>query len=188
MKTLINTLLIFCFSLSCIASDKQQNHIDSATGIASWEIYSHGVTFSVTQILPEQAKAFYVNRGFSLKQIKSYASSCIYMTVLRNDKASGTVHFIKKNWSVSFNGKQRPILSVDKWMQQLKKHNVKKSALLAFRYAQFPPEQEFEPGGDWNQGMLSIDLSPGNQFDLIARWDINGETFKAKLQGVKCAK
>ena len=188
MKILINALFIFCFSLSSIAGDKQQNHIDSATGIASWEIYSHGVTFSVTQILPEQAKAFYINRGFELKQIESYTSSCLYMTVMRNDKAPGTVHFYKSNWLISFNGKQRSILSVDKWIQKLKKHTVKKSALLAFRYAQFPPEQEFEPGGDWNQGMLSMGLPAESQFDLIARWDIDGKTFEIKLRGVKCAK
>lgn len=188
MKILINTLFIFCFSLSCIAGDKQQNHIDSATGIASWEIYSHGVTFSVTQILPEQAKAFYINRGFELRQIESYTSSCLYMTVMRNDKAPGTVHFVKKNWFVSYKGKSHPLLSVTQWIKKLEKNNVKKSALLAFRYAQFPPEQEFEPGGDWNQGMLSIGLPAESQFDLIARWDIDGKTFETKLQRVKCAK
>ncbi|MFV1984048.1 MAG: hypothetical protein ACC657_10960, partial [Thiohalomonadales bacterium] len=69
-----------------------------------------------------------------------------------------------------------------------KDSGVKKSALLAFRWAQFPPEQEYKPGGDWNQGMLSIGLPSKSIFDASALWDINGTKFKAELAGVECAK
>lgn len=189
MKNIIQLLVIGFLSFPCFAeTPPQSTHVDPETGAATWETDAHGVHFSLTQILPEQAQAFYVNRGFTLAQIAPYTSSCVYMTVLRNDNAPGTIHFISNNWSVSVNGKPHPLVSVDTWLQRLAKKKIKQSALVAFRWAQFPPEQEYEPGGNWNQGMLSVGLPPGRRFDVIARWDIDGKGYEAKLQGVECAR
>jgi len=188
MKNIILASVIGLFSLSCFAETIQSTHIDSATGAGTWRIHAHGVSFSLTQILPEQAQAFYVNRGFTLKQIESYTSSCVYMAVLRNDNAPGTIHFIRNNWSILIDGKPHSLVSVDNWVQKLTTDNTKNSALVAFRWAQFPPEQEYETGGDWNQGMLSVGLPSGTQFDAIARWDIDGKAYETKLQGVRCGK
>lgn len=185
----INILIIgLFFSFSCLADSQQSKHVEKTTGITTWEINTQGVNFSLTQILPDQAKAFYVNRGFTVAQTESFAVSCVYMTVMRNDKAPGKIHFIKSNWTVLANKKPHPLISVDAWLKTLKKQKVNNSALLAFRWAQFPPEQEFEIGGDWNQGMLSIGLPAESLFDLIVRWDINGKEYKTTLRGVKCAK
>lgn len=194
MKNFITVSIVsLAFSLSCFASAVQINQVqtkqvDPSTGITTWATKSHGVSFSLTQILPEQARAFYVNRGFTLAQAEPFATSCVYMTVMRNDKAAGTVHFIKKNWSVIADKNPHTLVSVDSWIKRLGKEKVKKSALIAFQFAQFPPEQEFEPGGDWNQGMLSIGLSPSSFFDLIVRWNIDGKAYETKLEKVQCAK
>ncbi len=189
MLNFINASIIGLFiSFSSFADSPQSKHIDKTTGITTWEINTQGVLFSLTQILPDQAKAFYVNRGFTLEQTESFASSCVYMTVMRNDNAPGTIHFIKSNWTVLANKKPHPLISVDAWLNKLKKQKVNNSALLAFRWAQFPPEQEFEVGGDWNQGMLSLGLPAESLFDLIVRWDINGKKYRTTLQGVRCAK
>lgn len=188
MKIIIQTLVIVFFSLPCFAETPQLSRIDSDTGAGTWEIDAQGVHFSLTQILPEQAQAFFVNRGFTLKQIEPYTSSCVYMTVVRNDNAPGTTHFISNNWSVLVDGKPHPLVSVNSWLQRLTVNGANKPALIAFRWAQFPPEQEYEPKGNWNQGMLSVGLPPGSQFDVIARWDIGGKSYEAKLQGVQCAR
>ncbi len=187
MKIIITGLLIGHFSLSCQAGTPQSTQIDSDTGAVTSKIQVHGVSFSLTQLLPEQVLAFYVNRGFTIKQIDSYASSCVYMTVLRNDNAPGTIHFISHNWKVLVDGKPHSLVSVDNWEQQLTTKNTSKAALVAFRWAQFPPEHEYEPGGDWNQGMLSIGLPASSQFDIIARWDIEGKNYEATLRGIHCA-
>jgi len=188
MKEMIIISAIIFFSSSCFAETPQNSRINSATGAGTWETHANGVHFSLTQILPEQVQAFYVNRGFTLSQIEPYASSCVYMTVLRNDNAPGAIHFISNTWSAIVDGEKHTLVSVDKWVQHLTMNNTKKSALVAFRWAQFPVEQEYEPGGDWNQGMLSFGLPAGSQFDAIARWDIDGEAYEAKLQGVQCAR
>lgn len=188
MKKVMIAAAMSFYSLSCFAAIAQTPQVNPVTGAASWEINEHGVNFSLTQILPQQAQAFYVNRGFTLKQIESYTSSCVFMAVLRNDNAPGTIHFVRKNWSVLVDGKSHHLLSVDDWLQRLTETNIKKSALIAFRWAQFPSEQKYEPGGDWNQGMLSVGLPPGSVFNLIARWDIDGKPYETKLQEVYCAK
>jgi len=188
MKEIIIALALVLISLSCFAETAQNTHIDSKTGAKTWNIFEHGVYFSLTQILPQQGQAFYVNRGFTLKQIETYISSCVYMTVLRNDNAPGVIHFISNNWSVLTDGKQHSLVAVDKWLQRLTTESTKKSALVAFRWAQFPPEQEYEPGGDWNQGMLSIGLPSDSQFDITARWDVDGKESETTLRGVQCAK
>jgi len=184
--TLVAVFLFEFLSLDCLAESKQTHTTNSISGAETWQTHTSGVTFSLTQILPDQARAFYVNRGFTLAQAESYATSCIYMTILRNDKAPGVVHFELQNWSIGVNGKTSPPINVENWLDRLKKEGVKKSALIAFRWAQFPPEHEYQPGGDWNQGMMTTGLPAGSQFDVIARWDINGRPYEGVLKNVRC--
>ena len=188
MKYIITASMIGVLSFAIHAATPQKQHTDSITGAKTWETQVDGVHFSLTQILPEQAKAFYVNRGFSLEQIKSYTSSCVYMTVLRNDNAPGDIHFVSNDWSILVNNKPHQLIPVSQWVKRLSTTGAKKSAIIAFRWAQFPPEQTYKPGGDWNQGMLSIGLPPNSKFDVIAKWDIAGKEYKAKLTEVQCAK
>jgi len=187
MKIIILLLAFSLYSMPSLAATSQKHTVNSVTGAETWQTQAHGVHFSLTQILPEQLQAFYVNRGFTLKQIEPYTSSCVYMAVLRNDKAPGTIHFISNSWQVFVDGKAHPLVSVKTWMQRWEKNSIIKSAQIAFRWAQFPPEQEYQPGGDWNQGMLSIGLPAGNRFDIVARWDIGNKAYQTKLQGVQCA-
>jgi len=188
MKYIIIASMVGLFPFSIYADVPQKRHIDPVTSAITWKTHVEGVYFSLTQILPEQAKAFFVNRGFSLEQIESYTSSCVYMTVLRNDSAPGDIHFIRNNWLILVKNMPHKLVPVSEWVKRLSTTGAKKSAVIAFRWAQFPPEQEYKPGGDWNQGMLSIGLPPGSIFDVIAKWDIADKEYEAKLAEVQCAK
>lgn len=170
------------------AANKQVHTTDPQTGIESWSNKQHGVTFSLTQILPDQARAFYVNRGFTLEQIEPFAMACIYMTVLRNEDAAGVISYVQQDWSIVSEEGTSPPIKISDWMGRLKATGAKQSAMIAFRWAQFPPEQQYEPGGDWNQGMLTTGLPPGSSFDAIARWRLNGKIYENQLTGVRCAK
>ena len=192
MKNSKAMVIIILLTLFVSVASAQKSPTEQVSAISTWNTHFKGVYISLTQILKEQAQAFYVNRGFSLEQIEAYASSCIFMAVMRNDTAPGIVHFNSNNWSVLTDGKEHSRLSVDEWLHRLSTESFEtgipeKGALVAFRWAQFPPEQEYEPGGDWNQGMLSLNLSPGSQFDLLMRWDIAGKPFKTRMTGLSCA-
>jgi len=182
------TILFGLVSVNPQAWAGQVHTINPQTGAETWETHAHGVTFTLTQLLPDQVRAFYVNRGFTLEQIEPYALSCVYTAVLRNDKAPGVVHFILHDWSVITDAGSHPPMKTVDWLNRLKQAGAKKPALIAFRWAQFPPEHEYEPNGDWNQGMLATGLAAGSKFDVIARWDIADKTYEMGLRGVRCAK
>ncbi len=187
-KCRVLALLAFflCFAIPLQA--KQTFVVDPASGAETREIHTNGVIFSLTQLLPDQVRAFYVNRGFTLPQTEAYATACVFMTVLRNEKAVDAIHFILQDWSIVTKGHSKPPMKVEDWVDVLAKEGVKKPALIAFRWAQFPPEQSYEPGGDWNQGMLSTGLPAGSSFDIIARWDMAGEIYEGVLHDVHCAR
>ncbi|MCU7934281.1 MAG: hypothetical protein KZQ99_05290 [Candidatus Thiodiazotropha sp. (ex Dulcina madagascariensis)] len=180
-------LLLLALLLLSSVSSAQTRTVDPASGVVTWETRVHGVTLSLTQILPDQARAFYLNRGMTAEAIESYANACVYMTVLRNDEAPGVVHFRLADWSVVSGDRSRPPIGVDEWLARLEAYALTKAALIAFRWAQFPPEQAYQPGGDWNQGMLTTGLAANADFDLVARWDVAGEPYEGVLRHVRCA-
>ena len=159
--------------------------VDPETGAATYEIQAQGVSVSLTQLLPDQVRAFYVARGFDLADADVFADACVYMTVLRNDTAPGEIDFRLSDWEVRHNEEVRPLPPLDDWLAQWTARGVPDSARLAFRWAQFPSEQTYAPG-EWNQGMLATGLPPGSRFDLIARWRIADQTYEVKLDDVHC--
>lgn len=189
MKLLLGVYLSF-LSLQAISAPAlvvPVHKLDAVTGAQSWEIKKHGVVLYMNQLLPDQLKAFYSSRGFTQDQIAAYVNSCVFMTVLRNESAGAAIHYQTKDWRIVQNVTEQPLKSVDVWVQEYEKSQIKNSARIAFRWAQFPIEQKYEPGGDWNQGMLSLGVQSGD-FDLIARWKSNNKPFQITLRGMSCAK
>ena len=168
-----------------MAQAGQEFRKDADTGAETWSTQAHGVTLRLTQILPDQARAFYINRGFSAEAVEPYATACVYMTVLRNDASPGAVGFALKDWRIREKGEERPLKPVEEWMAQWQQKGLPEPARIAFRWAQFPTEQEYELG-EWNQGMLAVDLPPGSRFDLVARWQVSGTSYEGVLTDVRC--
>lgn len=158
---------------------------DADTGALTWETRAHGVVVQLTQLLPDQLRAFYVARGFELADADVFAGACVYMTVLRNESAAGELSFRQADWEVRLDGDARPLPPVDEWLATWQARGVPDPARLAFRWAQFPPEQSYARG-EWNQGMLATGLAPGSRFDLIVRWTVAGQTYEGRLDDVRC--
>jgi hypothetical protein len=159
---------------------------DPDTGAATWETQAHGVAFSLTQLLPDQVRAFYVSRGFALAEADVFAGACVYMAVLRNDAAPGEIRFRLADWQVRQGGATHTLRPVDDWLVQWQARGVSEAARIAFRWAQLPPEQSYAPG-EWNQGMVATGLAPGSRFDLIARWTVVGQDYEGRLDDVDCS-
>lgn len=178
-------LLILGLLVPALAQSAQEQYTDLDTGAATWKTQAHGVTLRLTQILPDQARAFYINRGFDAEDAEPYATACVYMTVLRNDAVPGGVSFRLADWRMRVNGEERPLRPVDEWMALWQQRGLTEPARIAFRWAQFPTEQEYELG-EWNQGMLAMGLSAGSHFDLVARWQVDGTSYEGVLTDVRC--
>lgn len=155
------------------------------TGIESWELLDSGVRFSLTQMLPDQARAFFMARGFDRAAADAYAQACVFQTVLHNESTK-TIDLRLSDWQVLV-GKQTLALKQEAgWQGEWKKRRLPDAARIAFRWAQFPAEQTFDPG-DWNQGMTAYPLPRGASFDLDLKWWTNGQAVEAILKGAKCA-
>jgi hypothetical protein len=195
---LLSTLLLSLFISSCLAEKESANTVAPETKTSEtnqqstiWQATEQGVTFSLQQIPPDKVDAFYLGRGFTLDQIKPYTKTCVYTGILRNDSAPDKIHFLRKSWSITSNKKTQHPKENAEWLSQFKLLKVKPSALIAFRFAQIPEEQEYETGGDWNRGMLSVNLpvptkDKVSQFDITIYWDIKGKPYELTLREVKC--
>lgn len=179
--------VLACGLLPAVGVAGQTVERDPDSGAMRWQTTAHGVTLALTQIPPDPARAFYLNRGFPPKAVEGYANACVFMTMLRNDAAPGLLTFRLADWQVRGDGAVRPPKPVQAWMDEWQAMGLPEAAQIAFRWAQFPPDQEYAVG-EWNQGMLAIGLPPGSRFDLVARWVVAGESYQGMLEDVVCAR
>jgi len=160
--------------------------LDAETGLATWQNETGDVQVRLTQISPDQARAFYQARGFSAQAAERYAAECVFMTVVRNIGEVPIQHRLADWRYVSAGQPPRAIRSKSAWERLWKQHGVAEAARIAFNWAQFPATQTFAPG-DWNQGMTTYSVPRGGQFDLRFVWRAGGKTFSGTLEQVKCA-
>lgn len=180
-------LLATCIALMAAFTHAAETHHTKVTetSIESWELLDGGVRVTLTQMLPDQARAFFMARGFERGAAEAYAQACVFQTVLRNEGAK-TIDLRLTDWQ-ALAGEKRVLPKLDRdWQIEWKKLGVSESGRIAFRWAQFPAEQTFEPS-DWIQGMTSFALPRGSRFDLKLRWTAQGKQQENTLKGVICA-
>jgi hypothetical protein len=183
MRRLALTLLAVWWASAHAGTDAS---VDPETGLASWQTETEGIQVRLTQISPDQARAFYQARGFSPETAERYAAECVFMTVVRNIGGTPIRHRLA-DWRYVVAGQPpRPIRSKADWARLWKQAGVAEAARIAFNWAQFPTVQTFEPG-DWNQGMTTYSVPRGGQFDLHFVWRAGGKTHSGTLEQVRCA-
>lgn len=163
-----------------------ESSVDAETGLSTWQTDTQGIQVRLTQISPDQARAFYQARGFSAEAAEHYASECVFMTVVRNIGDSPIEHRLADWRYLSAGQPPRSIRSKDEWESIWSGLGVAEAARIAFSWAQFPTEQSFAPG-DWNQGMTTYSVPRGSQFDLHFVWHAGNRTLSGKLEQVRCA-
>jgi len=160
--------------------------IGEPAATADWQTADSGVTLSATRITPAQAHAFYRARGFASDAAAHYAAACVFQIVLRNDAAGGTLTNRLADWRVGMGAKAQRFVPLETWEGEWTRRGVAEPARIAFRWAQFPGEQQFEPG-DWIMGMAALSPRPQASFELNYEWSIDGITHRGTLSGLRCA-
>ncbi len=159
---------------------------DPAITASDWQTTDHGVSLGASRITPAQARAFYRARGFEPAAAARYADACVFQLVLRNDAGGGLLTYRLDDWSIANGATVRRFVALETWEQEWARHGVAEPARIAFRWAQFPGEHQFEPG-DWIMGMAALSPRPAGSFDLVYEWSIDGITHRGRLRGLKCA-
>jgi len=166
---------------------KTEHSVQAETGIESWQFTDNGVGVLLMQISPDQARAFFIGRGFQRDDVEYYASSCVFMTLVKNQTPQ-PVYYRLGDWRFSRgDGIARPLKLKDEWLREWKKRGVSQSSQIAFEWSQHPVEQMLEPG-DWNQGMTTFLVPHGERFDLTVKWKIGDNIHVGTIPEVRCAK
>lgn len=152
----------------------------------TWQAETGGIQVRLTQITPDQARAFYQARGFSSAQAEHYANGCVFMTVVRNIGATPIQHRLSDWRYVAADGQPRQIRGKAAWARDWRRLGVPEPARIAFAWAQFPAAQTFA-AGDWNQGMTHYSLPRGARFDLRFTWRESSKPRNGKLENLRCA-
>ena len=141
------------------------------------------VTLSATSLTQEQVRAFYIARGFSPTAIAPYAQACVLSFEFRNAGPTA-LQFRLADWQTAEGIGFQPLAE---WDAAWERHGVSAAARTAFRWSQFPPEQEFE-AGDWIMGMAALARRPPGQFSLIARYHDDKGRHEIVVDRLSCAR
>lgn len=182
----LSVVLLVIFGNATVRAADTHHEINPRNGIETWAVHDRGVFLSVTQITPDQAQAFLLGRDFGHKPAEEYASACVFQAIFRNESVPAAVSSNLANWRIVTPHGVRSLKLRADWERQWRAHGVPEPARIAFRWSQFPTSQRFETG-DWNQGMISVDLPRGSRFNLRFKWTIKGVSHEGILSGVRCA-
>lgn len=162
------------------------HRVDPASGIESWELREQGVSLSLTQILPDQVRGFYLGRGFDERSAELLATQvCVFQTIFRNESAGGPIRFHLGEWRARTARGDTPLRLDADWQREWQRRDVPARARTAFRFALLPTEHTYEVG-DWNMGMTLYPLPLGSRFDLQFVWWRGERRHEAVLRGLRC--
>lgn len=176
--------LLLMWSASALAVTETQ--VDAETGLSTWQTETQGIQVRLTQISPDQARAFYQARGFTVEAAEHYARECVFMTVVRNIGDAPIEHRLADWRYVVPQQPPRAVRSKAEWARVWERLDVPTPARIAFTWAQFPSAQTFAPG-DWNQGMTTYTVPRGGRFDLNFVWRSGGRALSGTVEEVQCA-
>lgn len=184
MDNLKKLIFIFCITPTPLLADVGKHITDSETKLIGWKLDEIGFKLELNQLLPNQTRAFFQARGFSVKYADSIANGCVYQTIVHNN-SNKPVTISLKQWRIKTrDGKEQPIKLKEVWDSEW--NDVSQAARIAFRWSTFPTEQTFTSKSDSNWGMTSFGLAPGTSFDLHIFWQLGNEAQDIWIKDMQC--
>ena len=172
-----------------LASAAVLTGIDDTAHLPYWEWNNQNVSIRLVQRLPDQSRAFFAARGFSSADAERIAQSCVFQTVFKNIAAADSdtvIRYDLSEWQIHLNGSPRLLKVKEQWLQEWEQAQTPKSAQIAFSWSLLPTRQQYRPG-DYNWGMTTYNLPPGQDFDLKLVWYQNEQAQTALIPDVQCA-
>lgn len=162
--------------------------VNAETGLVKWHFTQGDLEIELIQRLPNQTRGFFLAREFSRAVADSIATSCVFQTIVRNRGESGSEDPLTvdlRQWRMQFAGEETGIVQKDQWINVWSGDEVSPAAVLAFRWATLPTQQEFLPS-DYNWGMTLYGLPPGAVFDLKVVWQAGQQQHSGWIKKIEC--
>lgn len=158
---------------------------EAQTGLRTWEWREAGVSVQLVQRLPDQTRAFFQGRGFNSPDADTIAKACIFQTIFRND-GKQPLSYDLDDWRINYRGQRPPLLTRERWNEKWQESEASQAARIALRWSLLPTRQHFE-SGDYNWGMISFGLLPGESFDLTLMLTLAGNPVTGTIPRIVCA-
>lgn len=180
-------LIILSFACGAAAADVEHSR-NPATGLETWQWIGDGASFTFTQRLPDQSRAYFQGRGFKPADAEPVAMACVFQAIIRNRADSiAPIDLELSGWQViTMQGNPRSLRLEADWQREWERRQIAGPARTAFRWSLFPTRQTFQPG-DWNMGMVTFGPPPGDRFDLELTWKQDGNPLRVRLESMRCA-
>lgn len=161
---------------------------DPDTGLRHWHWQEAGISFKLTQRLPDQTRAFFAARGFDKPTREKIALACVFQSEFRNiaDNDQPPVEYDLTTWKVYADNEVKPLLVRETWKQRWQEQDVDQAAQIAFEWALLPTYQKYA-ARDYNWGMTAYGLPPGTRFDLQFSWRRGDKHYTRRMQDIECA-
>ena len=189
MKIILPILLLSTFFVEPCLSSEPTISIQKETGLKGWKLSQGNFQIELIQRSPQQTRSFFLARGFSAKIANEIATQCVFQTIVRNTQLQNKQDSISvslKDWRLQANGKLPGVKLKEQWDKEWQKTDISTAARVAFRWATFPTEQQFSPGGDFNWGMISFGLKPETRFDLDLYWKQGDTRYNTWIKSLQC--
>lgn len=149
-------------------------------GLSNWQSQDTPFSLQLLQLMPDNVRAVYGNKGFPKSLVEEMAGYCIFGSVIRN-LADDPISYDVADWrAITPDGVRHPLRTKTEWLQ------IWQSKGMDFGWSILPAAQTLEVG-DWGQGFSTVKLPHGTRFDLDYSWRQHGKTFHAILEGLQCA-
>lgn len=189
MQPLILSFIALLSIVSAQSIARVEQSTDSESQLKSWKLTKNALSLELIQRLPDQTRAFFQGRGFSSNIANNIATQCVLQAIAKNisDKApKQSISYDLHDWKIYHNSQTQGIKFKEQWDNEWTDDKVSTASRIAFRWATFPTQQSFDPGGDFNWGMISFGLPPGSVFDLEAKWTQNGLIHSHWIKQIEC--
>lgn len=163
--------------------------MDEDSQLPFWEWRTDTVQFRLVQRLPDQSRAYFMDKGFSAKQSEEFAGSCVFQSIFRNltDPGKGLVaRYNLDEWTIVQGGSTSRLRTREYWQQRLSTLNIPQAGLIALQWSLLPTRHRYY-GGDYNWGMTMYGIGYDKLFDLNFTWYENDVKKTASFAGLKCA-
>jgi len=181
----------FLFSalvLTSASASSQETGLDGP-GVFRWQ--GDGLRLETAALVHDQVRGFFIGRGFDAKGVDVLVNeACLFRSAIGNastDPAAPDITIDQSEWRIFVNGGERELRTRSDWDPVWDRLNVGIEQRVAFKWALFPPEQQFKPT-DYNWGMLTFGLPPGTRFDLEVVWHEGDHKRSKRFEGMECAK
>ncbi len=149
-----------------------------------------GLRLEMQALAPDVVRAFFIGRGFSAAEALMIARrGCVFRSAIGNAAGAAGAPEIAidlRRWRIPGKDGGSTMRIREEWQKIWRERQIPEKARTAFYWALFPTEQNYGPM-DYNWGMLTFGLAPGERFDLVLRWEYGDREQEMTLKGLQCA-